>query len=362
MESAGPRSAAETDIPLARSLRGKFILLLAILIALTATVLTIIDYIYVRQLLTTSVQEQLTLRAEGIREVLLAHVRQRSDGIRLVASQTRLRELLEERLDGELDEDAFRATTSRMLLDAQQSTEGFLNTRITDPAGMVVTATDVTHLGADLSGSRAFLDGMREPTLGVAGAGRGQLQRHAVGARSEPCGALPGRSDRGGGCPAGTEHTGGPAQRFRQCRGSARRLEDPHRRSRPDSLPVPRRAYADTVDGGIGGCVHADGPERRHRFFGNHRLSRPPGAFGAHAGRLRRLGDGSPGGRRPGLCPHRPDRPRVADRRHCLLRARRTDRRTHRGGVHPPGTAAGQGGSSGGGRRHDRAGTHRHPG
>ena len=167
MESAGPRSAAETDIPLARSLRGKFILLLAILIALTATVLTIVDYVYVRQLLTTSVQEQLTLRAEGIREVLLAHVRQRNDGIRLVASQTGLRELLEERLDGEVDEDTFRAVTSRMLLDAQQSNEGFLNTRMTDPAGMVVTATDVTHLGADLSASRAFMDGMNEPTLGL---------------------------------------------------------------------------------------------------------------------------------------------------------------------------------------------------
>ena len=167
MESAGPRSAAESDIPLARSLRGKFILLLAILIALTATVLTIVDYVYVRQLLTTSVQEQLTLRAEGIREVLLAHVRQRNDGIRLVASQTRLRELLEERLDGEVDDDTFRAVTSRMLLDAEQSNEGFLNTRITDPSGMVVTATDVTHLGADLSGSRVFMDGMHEPTLGL---------------------------------------------------------------------------------------------------------------------------------------------------------------------------------------------------
>ena len=179
----GPARQRKPIFPLARSLRGKFILLLATLIALTATVLTIIDYIYVRQLLTTSVQEQLTLRAEGIREVLLAHVRQRSDGIRLLASQTRLRELLEERLDGELDEDAFRAMTSRMLLDAQQSTEGFLNTRITDPAGMVVTATDVTHLGADLSGSRAFMDGMREPTLGLPVPARGQLQRHAVGAR-----------------------------------------------------------------------------------------------------------------------------------------------------------------------------------
>ena len=166
-ESAGSRSAAETDIPLARSLRGKFILLLAILTALTATVLTLVDYFYVRQLLSSSVQEQLTLRAEGIREVLLAHVRQRSDGIRLVASRTRLRELLEERLDGDADEVGFRAVTSRMLLDAQQGNEGFLNTRITDPGGMVVTATEVTHLGADLSASRAFIDGMAEPTLGL---------------------------------------------------------------------------------------------------------------------------------------------------------------------------------------------------
>ena len=86
-ESAGSRSTADTDIPLARSLRGKFILLLATLIALTATVLTLVDYFYVRQLLSSSVQQQLTLRAEGISEVLLTHVRQRSDSVRIVAGR-----------------------------------------------------------------------------------------------------------------------------------------------------------------------------------------------------------------------------------------------------------------------------------
>lgn len=167
MESAESRLTADTDIPLSRSLRGKFILLLAILIALTATVLTIVDYVYVRQLLSSSVQQQLKLRAEGIREVLLTHVQQRSDGIRLVASRTRLRELLEARLDGQVDQEVFRQATSRILRDAQQSTEGFLNTRITDPDGLVVTATDVTQLGANLAASRAFIDGMAGPTLGL---------------------------------------------------------------------------------------------------------------------------------------------------------------------------------------------------
>ena len=167
MESAGFRSTADTNIPLARSLRGKFIFLLAVLVALTATVLTIVDYVYVRQLLSSSVQEQLTLRAEGIREVLLTHVRQRGDGIRLVASRTRLRELLEARLEGQVDLETFREATSRILLDAQQSIDGFLNTRITDPDGLVVTATDITHLGANLAASRAFIDGRTEPTLGL---------------------------------------------------------------------------------------------------------------------------------------------------------------------------------------------------
>lgn len=178
-ESAGSRLTADTDIPLARSLRGKFILLLATLIALTATVLTLVDYFYVRQLLFSSVQEQLTLRAEGIREVLLAHVRQRSDSIRLVASGTQLRELLDARLDERVEDETFRAMTSRILLDAQESTEGFLNTRVTDPYGLVVTATDFTHVGADLSASRSFVDGMTEPALGlpvpVAGSYRAML-------------------------------------------------------------------------------------------------------------------------------------------------------------------------------------------
>ena len=78
-----------------------------------------------------------------------------------------MRQLLEARLDGQVEEDSFRAVTAQILHDAQQSTEGFLNSRVTDPGGMVVTATDFTQVGADLSASRAFLDGMEEPTLGL---------------------------------------------------------------------------------------------------------------------------------------------------------------------------------------------------
>ncbi len=179
MESVAAHSRAENRIPLTRSLRGKFIFLLAVLIALTATALTLVNYFYVRQLLAANVQEQLGLRAQAIRDVLQTHIRQRTDGIALLASRTRLRELLEERLDGQVDEPAFRRTTSRMLIDAQQSTESFLNKRITDPQGIVIAASDLTHIGADLSASRVFLDAKVEPTLGLpvpaAGTYRGML-------------------------------------------------------------------------------------------------------------------------------------------------------------------------------------------
>ncbi len=157
----------DTPIPFPLSLRGKFIGLLALLVALTAVALTSVDYGYVRQLLSSSVQEQLQLRAEGQREVLLGHVRQRHEGIRLVASRTRLREILGLRLDGAIDEQRFRAESQRILLDAQESTEGFLNISVTDPDGRVVAATSVTYLGADLSDSRAFAAGAVEPTLSV---------------------------------------------------------------------------------------------------------------------------------------------------------------------------------------------------
>lgn len=157
----------DTRIPLILSLRGKFIGLLALLVALTAAALTSVDYVYVRQLLSSSVEQQLKLRAEGQRAVLLGHVHQRREGIRLVASRTLLREMLARRLDGTIDEQLFRADARRILLDAQQSTQGFLNIRITDPGGKVVAATNVTYLGADLSDSRAFSAGLLEPTLGL---------------------------------------------------------------------------------------------------------------------------------------------------------------------------------------------------
>ena len=80
-------------LPLLRSLRGKLILTITLFIVVTASILSVADYRYVRNLLRTSTEQQLMLRAEGLREVILAYVGQQQERVALVASRTRLREL-----------------------------------------------------------------------------------------------------------------------------------------------------------------------------------------------------------------------------------------------------------------------------
>ena len=164
MTATGPRTAPRTFL---RSLRGKLTCFVTLLVALATAVLTLAGYGFVREMVRDNLREQLSLHGAGLREVILAYAGQQEERVSLVASRTRLRQLLRRRLDGEMALEPFLTESRRILLDAQGSTRGFLDIRIADPAGRVITATDEASLGRDLSQDPAYLRGRSEATLGL---------------------------------------------------------------------------------------------------------------------------------------------------------------------------------------------------
>ncbi len=150
-----------------RSLRGKLTCFVTLLVALAALASILAGYAYVREMLRDELREELSLRGAGLREVMLSYVGQQRERASLVASRTRLRQLLRAHLDGAVEPGAFVTQTRRILLDARQSTRDFLDIRIADPEGRVVTATDVASLGTDVSRDPAFRTGRSQATLGL---------------------------------------------------------------------------------------------------------------------------------------------------------------------------------------------------
>ena len=149
------------------SVRGKLTLFVTLLVALATVSLTLAGYSFVREMLRDELREELNLRGAGLREVMLSYIAQQHERASLVASRTRLRQLLRARLDGEVESEAFVSQTRRILLDARQSTRDFLDIRIAGLDGRIVTATDEASLGTDVSEDPAYLEGRAQATLGL---------------------------------------------------------------------------------------------------------------------------------------------------------------------------------------------------
>ena len=166
-----PQRASRTPAPDARSflrsVRGKLTCFVVLSVTFATVALTLGGYGYVREMLRDNLRERLHLHGEGLREVVRAYAGQQEERVSLVASRTRLRQLLRQRLDGEIARAPFVEQTRRILLDAQRSTRGFLDVRIAGPEGRVLTATDLASLGRDVSRDPAYHAGGTRATLGL---------------------------------------------------------------------------------------------------------------------------------------------------------------------------------------------------
>jgi signal transduction histidine kinase/CheY-like chemotaxis protein/HPt (histidine-containing phosphotransfer) domain-containing protein len=112
----------------------------------------------------------LLVAATDRHSMVLAFVEQQHERVSLVASRTKLRNLVAQFRHGEISDQAMRDGTRPILEDARRSTDGFRSIWIVDPDGRVMTSTDDSRLGQDVSGDEAFQAGLTgghlgEPTL-----------------------------------------------------------------------------------------------------------------------------------------------------------------------------------------------------
>jgi signal transduction histidine kinase len=147
-----------------------------VLVILTSGVLIWTAYMFARDMLVAQIHARLTVVTSDQQAMLLAYIYQQHERVRLVGSRTRLRQLLEERVDNKLTDEAFRAGSTRILLDAQKSTEDFLVIAITDLDGKVITATEEMYLGEDFSADAGFVYGRYMAYLGLPYLSRGRYR------------------------------------------------------------------------------------------------------------------------------------------------------------------------------------------
>ncbi len=113
------------------------------------------------------IDQRLVLAASDRQALLQLYVRQQQERVALVASRTRLRQLIGDHAAGKTPADEFRRQSDQILTDAQRSAEGFVAISIASPYGIVITATDEANLGKDYSADPDFLEGRRDRHLGV---------------------------------------------------------------------------------------------------------------------------------------------------------------------------------------------------
>ena len=117
--------------------------LVAAVIFLTATVLSRSEFVFVQRSLTSQIHTRLNLLAHERERRLDSFVQQQKERVALVASRTRLRKYLIDfkKTTNLVPDDEFSTGTTRILLDARNSTQDFLEIWIVDDQGTVLSGT-----------------------------------------------------------------------------------------------------------------------------------------------------------------------------------------------------------------------------
>ncbi|QEG02221.1 Signal transduction histidine-protein kinase BarA [Stieleria maiorica] len=149
------------------SLQTKLTIFVALVVFFTATLANLTNYQFAKDGVTEQIHARLETAAHDRQQRVLAYVNQQQERVLLVASRTRLRGYLYERIHREIDEGKFRHGVERILRDAMASTDEFLAISITDPQGRVITSTDPGELGKDFSDQPDYRQGRSEAHLGT---------------------------------------------------------------------------------------------------------------------------------------------------------------------------------------------------
>lgn len=165
----GSSSERSTNVLAAarRSVAMKLAAFVFVFLALAATAMTAASYFAARGIVRSQIHKRLEVAATDRHAMVMNYVAQQHERVSLVASRTRLRQLVAQSLSGDLDELTMRQGTERILSDAKRSTEGFLDIWITNSEGIVITATNTDYLGKDYSADPDFKRGLEDTHIGA---------------------------------------------------------------------------------------------------------------------------------------------------------------------------------------------------
>lgn len=141
-------------------------LFVAALVILTGGLMSWTGYIVARNIIRDQIHERLRVAGSDRHAMVMSFVKQQLERVGLVASRTRLRNIIAEFEHGQLSEQEMQDGTRPILEDALRSTSGFLVISITDPQGRVLTSTDDRLLSADVRENPVFQAGLRSRHLG----------------------------------------------------------------------------------------------------------------------------------------------------------------------------------------------------
>jgi len=163
------------------SIRLKLTVLVALVVMVAAGALSVVSYLFARNVLRMQIHDRLSVIANDRQKLLLSYVQQQEERVALVASRTRLRQLLDDFAAGRVAPEQFQEESRRILRDAQSSGRGLLAIWVTDLAGRAITATADDLVGKDFSAAPEFAEGREAVTLRLAHDEQGQDRARLAG-------------------------------------------------------------------------------------------------------------------------------------------------------------------------------------
>ncbi len=165
-------------IGLPSSIRVKLTLFVTVVVTVTAVSTAIVGYRFAHETLRDQINQRLSQKAADLRKLVLAYIARQQGRAALVASRTRLRQLLDEHTDGTISPDQFQGESRKILQDAIDGSQPaslptefrggeFLRILVADENGNVVTGTDGVPLDQTVAANEDFLAGKHAAHLGV---------------------------------------------------------------------------------------------------------------------------------------------------------------------------------------------------
>lgn len=161
-----PSQKSDTPIRARSSMLIKMSIFVAALLILTAGLMSWAGYVVARNIIQDQIQKRLRVAASDRHAMVMSFVEQQLERVGLVASRTKLRNLVAQFQHNEITTEALLDGTRPILLDALKSTDGFIVISIADPEGRVLTSTSDEHLEKDISQNPVFQAGLKRRHLG----------------------------------------------------------------------------------------------------------------------------------------------------------------------------------------------------